>query len=520
VTEADQHLNWVQAHYSSGVESMPAQGLGMVRRSWVSILLLTLPTACCGLALVSQEWALTGAGFILLSIICAMGVIVELLKFPERFGIGGLLLYGGTLIWFCDDYLVNWLGYGTTFFTPGPGHIVIDPAIVGKAAFWISLFVLMMGIGLKVPWGDWIVRQAQRLPYSRNPSTYIRLAIGLIIIGIIPYFLWCADPIYIAIPKTIIAGYSKEGAHWTAWRTGNIAMSWGSYIQFILELGLVGGILAGMYAALVAPTILSKVLGYACFAFETLLAFGSGARGQIAFMALPIIGFLFMKGQSKATEAGKRFSIGSLLVVGAVGLVTLGAVQYVAAYRDEGLNNGDIEDVHLFQVAGNHMFSEGLMGYALIPDQHDFFRDTFFGEGFIATLPCTFMDFIIHPIPRILWPNKPLDPIQAWYNRTYMGESSGGVQGVTITYTLPGGFYFQYGLFGVFEGGILCGWLMGMSERMLRTSGDNVIMMLLSLAVATWLFRCYRIMSFAELWEFLIGFILLCVALSFRVRSD
>src|ERR1700728_3062184 len=46
---------------------------------------------------------LTDLGFGSLTLICIVYLIVEIVKFPRRFGIGGILLFGGVLVWFCDD---------------------------------------------------------------------------------------------------------------------------------------------------------------------------------------------------------------------------------------------------------------------------------------------------------------------------------------------------------------------------------------------------------------------------------
>src|SRR5690349_12465203 len=78
------------------------------RYSWMPFL---LPLGLTGMSwMMGGMPPLTDAGFIALTLICLLYVIREMAVFPQRFGIGGLVLFGGTLIWFCYDYLIHWLG--------------------------------------------------------------------------------------------------------------------------------------------------------------------------------------------------------------------------------------------------------------------------------------------------------------------------------------------------------------------------------------------------------------------------
>src|SRR5689334_188574 len=67
------------------------------------------------LVLTGASWAaggsplLTDAAWVIIAFICLCYVIREMALFPQRFGIGGLILYGGTLMWFCYDYFSHWL---------------------------------------------------------------------------------------------------------------------------------------------------------------------------------------------------------------------------------------------------------------------------------------------------------------------------------------------------------------------------------------------------------------------------
>ena len=138
-----------------------------------------------------------------------------------------------------------------------------------------------------------------------------------------------------------------------------------------------------------------------------------------------------------------------------------------------------------------------------MPDQVPFFCDRFPGEGIIRPIPETIFWFLMGPIPRALWENKPTDDAMVWYNKMVGGTD--GREGTTIAQGLVGHWYFRYGIAGVVEGGMLVGWLMGVSERLLRRANGRPMTLVAALAMAAWLFRIYRNFYFIELYGPLIG---------------
>src|SRR4051794_39824928 len=91
--------------------SEPQSELVSNRRSrycWVPFLMPLALSAVSWMAGGSPMF--TDAAWLCITTICIVYVIRELALFPQRWGIGGLILYGGTAIWFCYDYIVHWLG--------------------------------------------------------------------------------------------------------------------------------------------------------------------------------------------------------------------------------------------------------------------------------------------------------------------------------------------------------------------------------------------------------------------------
>ena len=62
---------------------------------------------------------------------------------------------------------------------------------------------------------------------------------------------------------------------------------------------------------------------------------------------------------------------------------------------------------------------------------------------------------------------------------------------------------------GVIEGGLILGWLIMMTERVLLKSQGKPLTIMFALGLATWTFRGFRGVNFADLWALLIGFVAL-----------
>jgi hypothetical protein len=472
------------------------------RHQWIP---LTVPILLCGLSwLMGGAPALTDLGFALLTLTCIVFLLGEFVNFPRRFGIGGMLLYGGVLIWFCHDYFSHW--FGITF----NGYSNAYPAsTVAKAAFYHCVFILCMCLGLNINRGRPLERLIVSVPEPANENVYLILVLLTQMIGFSPFFLFTLEPFYTAIYHGATSAWT-EPVRWSVSRTGNLNYNWGAYVAQLLQAGQVGGLLAATFALLVSRHLWSKLLAWLFWAYWLLYAINGIRRGDIAFMMLPPIALLFIKYQASISAVVGRQSLRAYVVCGGLVLVLLVAVQAVGSYRGVGLDKVEFLQLNLLKNQGNSMFSEGLKGWDLIPDTHQFFHNTFPGEGLFRALPEEFFWFAISPIPRALWNNKPVDPLWEWYNKIVTGDVR-GYEGTTISKGLVGSWYFNYGVWGVLEGGLLVGWLMGICERAFQRSGGRPMGMLMSLGFGVWLFRTYRDFIFIELYAFIVGAVAIAI---------
>lgn len=484
--------------------------LGYLKRSAYAPVAFVLPTllAAASWMLDGQGW-LTDIAFGLLTATCLVYLVLELYNFPKRFGIGAIILYGGVLVWFSHDYFNHWLGHDFQ-----SANEIFPAVIIAKATFCHCLFILCMSLGLYIPFYKPMVRILHAVPEPNTNAFYLWMLMGLFFMGLLPYLLFTQESFFVAIWKDMWAMRSGTGARWTVGRTGNVNYNYGAYVSLLVQMGQIGGQLAVFYALLIAKTPIRKIFGWSIWAFWMAMAFGSGTRGEVLFMALPAIALFYLKYQSIAALWMHKFSARAYIFASLFVLMTLFLVQFQSLFRNVGLESSAASKVKIFKLEGNTMFSEGLLGYALIPEQSDHFYNNVPGEMFIRPIPQTLYWFLVGPIPRALWTSKPIDPVWAWYNFEFTGSDS-TYKGTTIAQGLVGYWYFRYGISGVIQGGLLLGWLMLIAEKAMQRSAGSPMRLMFSLALATWLFRSFRGVNFNDLYPIIIGGVLLYITIKF-----
>jgi oligosaccharide repeat unit polymerase len=284
----------------------------------------------------------------------------------------------------------------------------------------------------------------------------------------------------------------------------NLNYDWGGYVAQILQIGQMTGILAAAYSIMIARSLLGKIIGWPIWLFWVGYSFAGMRRGDFAFMGLPVAALLYYKYQSALIGQIRLSRWKAYALGGVVAFALLVGVQY------EGSVRANTSSLELFTARGDTMFSEGLKAWAIFPDKKNYYYDDFPGETIVRPLPDTLFWLIIDPIPRALWNDKPLDSFGPWYSNLISGEHT-GANGTTVSSGAVGTWYFRFGPFGVIEGALLYGWLMGVAERSLRRAGNRPLAVIFSLAFVTFMFRAYRDLWFHNLDQVLLTGVLLYV---------
>jgi len=367
-----------------------------------------------------------------------------------------------------------------------------------------------MTIGLRFRVGRWFPRLLTRFPEPPNPSDYFWVVVATQVIGFLPYFVFTREPFYLAIYHQITAG--RNGAiatQWSVGRTGNVNFNWGAYVAELLMIGAGGAILATFCITFLRQSPLKNIYCALTWLLWLCLGFGTGTRGEIVRLGLPLVCFVFIRYHVQAQEFLHRYSVRAYVFVGALLVLSIVVIQIQIRFRNTGFGVFDFSDVSLSTVQGNEMFSTSLIGFSYIPDRHDFFYDQYPGQMIAMPIPNFLFWAAVAPMPRALWTTKPLDPSWKWYNAVSTGRSTlggGTTEGTTTSEGIVGYWFFRFGIAGVIEGGLFMGWLMGCGERLLLNNHGRPFAVLVSLGLFSWIFRAFRDIGLQDLTE-------VCVAL-------
>jgi hypothetical protein len=450
---------------------------------------------CAPLLVATSAWlfnvpALTDLSFILLTALCAFFLLNELAHFAENFGVGGIVLYGGVIIWFSYDYFHVWfLGWLLHWNLPFP------PNVVAKSAMFHMIYVVCMSIGLRLRTGRWLARLITKFPEPPKLSDYFTIVIVSQIIGLLPYFVFTREPFYLAIYHQITGGRGAGGTQWTVGRSGNLNFNFGAYVAQVLEVGNGGAIVASFCMVFLRQSMFKNIFCALVWLLWLALGFGTGTRGQVVTLMLPLVCFIFIRFHVQAQELLQRYSIRAYVFVAVFLLTSVVLFQIQARYRGYGFQDINFSNVSLTKLEGNAMFSTTLLGFELIPSEHDYFYDDLPGETIIAPIPHFILWAAIAPMPRAIWTSKPVDPEWVWYSSIASGRSTlggGTTEGTTISSGIVGYWFFRFGPPGVIEGGIFMGCLLSIFERALYNNGGRPLSFLAALALFTWMFRTYR----------------------------
>jgi membrane protein YdbS with pleckstrin-like domain len=479
------------------------------RSIWQPILLI-VPVLFAVSGYFFQSPMLTDVSFVFLALFCTLFLIADLSRFSERYGLGGIVLFGGVLVWFCYDYFYHWF---LDWFPSWSGELPAE--VIAKSAVCHMMYILCMTIGLRIHAGRWFPRLMTRLPEPANVSTYFWIVLLTQVIGLSPYFIFTHEHFYMAIYHQITAGRSGLGTEWTVGRTGNVNYSWGAYVAQMLQIGDGGAVLASFCIIFLRQGPFRNTICGCVWLLWLALGFGTGTRGEMVILLLPLVCFIFIRYHVHAQELLKRYSARAYVAGLIVLILAVGIVQIQGRFRNMGYRNINLSRVSFFNLQGNSMFSEGLMGFAAVPQHHDYFYNRYPGEMMLLPIPNLLFWAAVAPVPRALWTSKPIDHSWEWYNAIYTGQTATNTAtaGTTISQGIVGYWFFRFGIFGVIEGGLFMGWLLGCAERALLNNRGRPMAVLASLGLLSWLFRAFRDIGLQDLTQVLValGGIVLCV---------
>jgi hypothetical protein len=151
-------------------------------------------------------------------------------------------------------------------------------------------------------------------------------------------------------------------------------------------------------------------------------------------------------------------------------------------------------------------FKETLWAVMLVPAYHDYFRES------------TIVQFIISPIPRFIWPDKPASQL-VWFYTMFRWNIDIYNQSGNLLPGVVGQFYMSWGWFGPIMIGSALGWLTKSIDSILYRIEiyDDPYAYSVGIMCAVWVFISYRLVSPAFFYPVFFGAAI--VFLSRRIRG-
>ncbi len=332
---------------------------------------------------------------------------------------------------------------------------------VRTAFLAISLFVVMVWLGAlrrswKIP-SLLITSVSQEFPLN----TYFALAIACFVLGMLNFAIPCNFNVFEMI-------YYLGQERWSApWGRGQLG-GWDAFLDHLQYFGYLLPVLTVVIGRRAGVRNARTIICVGMSIVVALFLAQSGSRrviGVVAGMAL----ILWVLDQH-------RLRLKHLVATVVAILALLLTLQVMLEYRNVGLGvlvgEGEIpsgrfekrqilEEQHL-RVDDN--FYRLCQIIQLIPDSHPFVYHKYF------------VYVIVRPVPRVFWPDKPVDP-------GFDLPTALGVQGLSLSYSVIGELYMSLGFIGVALGGWFYGRVASTASGLLARCNTQGALVIYSIVV-------------------------------------
>ncbi len=332
---------------------------------------------------------------------------------------------------------------------------------VRQAFLAIGLFVVMVWLGsLRRSWKiPNVLISSVSQEFSVN--TYFALAIACFVLGMLNFAIPCNFNIS---EMVYYLGQERWAAPWGRGQLGG----WDAFLDHLQYFGYLLPVLTVVIGRRAGVRNARTIVCVAMSVVVSLFLAQSGSRrviGVVAGMAL----ILWVLDQH-------RLRVKHLLMTVVAILALLLTLQVMLEYRNVGLGvlvgNGEIpsgrfekrqilEEKHL-RVDDN--FYRLCQIIQLIPDSHPFVFHRYL------------VYVIVRPVPRVFWPEKPVDP-------GFDLPTALGVQGLSLSYSVIGELYMSLGFIGIALGGWFYGRVASTASGLLARCNTQGALVIYSIVV-------------------------------------
>lgn len=342
--------------------------------------------------------------------------------------------------------------------------------VIAETLSYVAVFLVMVSLGYQVsPWRG-LGKLFERM---EDPSDSTRAFFALAVlyaIGTIP-IVYYAEGSLDTFLETLLAGYNWDTA--PGWRRGALGSAADYFFSACFLIYNATPFLALWLLRRASLHPFVKVCLLWVILSVPIFYFFSGSRRLFAFM---ILGMMFYFYTSLPSNRRAKWRI--LLLP--IPFLLLLAMQFQVAFRAMGFFDADISavDLSIDKLHRDNIFFWFLNAVDTMPTLYPFT-----GEIILS-------DLLLHPIPRFLWPDK---PVALGYPFVDFER-----EGATLAISVIGQFYVAQGPLGVILVGLLFGWAARNWDQMIRNAPEGSIRSLIYYTAGV-LFFVVGIRNFGEI---------------------
>lgn len=376
----------------------------------------------------------------------------------RRLGTAAVLL--GYLVWYAWPAFVGTFSassYAPYSLSYPDGQRVLPRAVLAlDVALLVSLLITFLPLS-----GGFRDRRPREETTVTGRAKYLLMgAVVLVAFGILPYALYAGS--VADLWHEILAGRSAN----KAWYYQNNLGSGFSAVLALTEASLIAGIILLLLVAYVLPTRLrvQKWLLVAVAAvLGVLYALDRGTRASLVLMFGPAL-ILWLLERARRSRRSTRIVLPRLLLTAGAALVVLqGALAYRLRITEDP--------------AAKQIWAQA----ATLGGSLDFFRETAFAISLVprktpVLLESNLLHFLVAPIPRSLWPEKPVPEVVRVFTLERWGRDIVLQEG-NVFPGIIGQFYMSWWWLGTVIAGAILGFVgygVDRASRAASSRADNV----------------------------------------------
>ncbi len=396
-------------------------------------LLVSVPVVLAALTYEVTSYRALALSAELLSLLSLALLIVVAKEALQTRSIGKLCLVAGVFVFYWIEALD--LAFQKNPFSIPEGFPItatqFEPELIRQALVYITVFQLLLLVGYSIrPRLEKAVGFFSSRVDSLSFDRWI-LVVLLVACSVLPLLIFY-DFDFDNIVSALLA--SRSGT--------DLETSEPGITQHLALFGIYGAALFFVYA--LKTSTWHRLWWLLLGAMVAVPFVTGGTRHLWLYISLPSV-LILLRG-FKGQLDGRR-------VVGfaAAALVVFVVAQAQFAYRSIGWREvGNVAPEELSQLNSTGQFTALLFAEHLVPNEHAYFMEP--AEPY----------FVIHWIPRQLWPDKPI--MESW---TYYNESYAQGAAFNVTPSVIGQFHLNWGLPGVIFIGAWLGFLTFLADRVL-----------------------------------------------------